>query len=95
MSVVGKDRGRVKDNNTSFHESSGALRHSVVTVRVWSRLWLGRRRNLRVDDHPEPTQELGRLFNKMYPLKPYYKERPDNPAIGRVFDWAKARGIAL
>jgi len=45
--------------------------------------------------HPEPTQELWRLFNKMYPLKPYYKERPDNPAIGRVSDWGKARGIAL
>ncbi|MBM3226159.1 MAG: DUF1028 domain-containing protein, partial [Candidatus Tectomicrobia bacterium] len=49
--------------------------------------------NLRVDDHPTPTQELWRLFNKLYPLKPYYQERPDNPSIGRVGDWARARGL--
>ncbi|WP_091737509.1 DUF1028 domain-containing protein [Phenylobacterium immobile] len=49
--------------------------------------------NLRVDDHPEPTTELWRLFNKLHPLVPYYRERPDNPSIGRVYDWAAARGI--
>jgi uncharacterized Ntn-hydrolase superfamily protein len=49
--------------------------------------------NLRVDDNPEPMTELWRLFNKLHPLVPYYKERPDNPSIGRVYDWAKARGI--
>lgn len=49
--------------------------------------------NLRVDDDPEPIGELRRLFDKLYPLVPYYRERPDNPTIGRVKDWAKARGI--
>lgn len=49
--------------------------------------------NLRVDDDPDPTGELRRLFDKLYPLIPYYRERPDNPTIGRVKDWAKARGI--
>ena len=39
--------------------------------------------NLRVDDDPEPTAELRRLFDKLYPLIPYYRERPDNPTIGR------------
>jgi uncharacterized Ntn-hydrolase superfamily protein len=51
--------------------------------------------NLRVDDHAEPMQELWRLFNKLHPLVPYYKERPDNPTIGRVVDWARERGIEL
>lgn len=51
--------------------------------------------NLRVDDHPEPTNELRRLFDKLYPLIPYYRERPDNPTLGRVKDWAKARGIEM
>ena len=49
--------------------------------------------NLRVDDDPEPMAGLWRVFNKMQALMPYYKERPDNPEIGRVYDWAKARGI--
>ncbi len=49
--------------------------------------------NLRVDENPEPTAELRRLFDKLYPLIPYYRERPDNPTLGRVRDWAKARGI--
>lgn len=49
--------------------------------------------NLRVDDQVEPMTELWRLFNKMHPLMPYYRERPDNPTIGRVGDWAAARGI--
>ncbi len=49
--------------------------------------------NLRVDDHDEPMKELWRLFNKMHPLVPYYRERPDNPAIGRVSEWAAERGI--
>ena len=49
--------------------------------------------NLRVDDNPEPMTELWRLFNKLHPLVPYYQERPDNPSIGRVYDWAAARGI--
>lgn len=49
--------------------------------------------NLRVDDNPDPTAELRRLFDRLYPLIPYYRERPDNPTIGRVRDWAAARGI--
>ena len=49
--------------------------------------------NLRVDDDPDPTAALRVLFDKLYPLIPYYRERPDNPTIGRVKDWAKARGI--
>lgn len=51
--------------------------------------------NLRVDDHSDPMAALWRVFNKMQPLIPYYKERPDNPHIGRVYDWAKARGLEL
>ncbi len=49
--------------------------------------------NLRVDDNPDPTGDLRRLFDKLYPLIPYYRERPDNPTLGRVRDWAAARGI--
>ena len=49
--------------------------------------------NLRVDEHTEPMGELRRLFDKLYPLVPYYRERPDNPTIGRVVDWARERGI--
>ena len=49
--------------------------------------------NLRVDDSDTPMVELRRLFNQLQPLLPYYKERPDNPTIGRVSDWAKARGV--
>ena len=49
--------------------------------------------NLRVDDSDTPMAELRRLFNRLQPLVPYYKERPDNPTIGRVSDWAKDRGI--
>ena len=49
--------------------------------------------NLRADDHDEPMKELWRLFNKLHPLVPYYRERPDNPAIGRVSEWAAERGI--
>jgi uncharacterized Ntn-hydrolase superfamily protein len=49
--------------------------------------------NLRVDDDTDPMAALWRVFNKMQPLMPYYKERPDNPEIGRVYDWAQARGI--
>ena len=49
--------------------------------------------NLRVDDDADPMTALWRVFKKMQPLMPYYKERPDNPEIGRVYDWAKARGI--
>jgi uncharacterized Ntn-hydrolase superfamily protein len=49
--------------------------------------------NLRVDDNPDPMAELWRLFNKLHPLVPYYRERPDNPSIGRIYDWANARGI--
>lgn len=51
--------------------------------------------NLRADDHPEPMAELWRLFKKFHPLVPYYRERPDNPSIGRVTDWARERGIEL
>lgn len=50
--------------------------------------------NLRVDEHDAPTEELRRLFDKLYPLVPYYRERPDNPTIGRVSDWARDRGIS-
>ena len=49
--------------------------------------------NLRVDDHDEPMQELWRLFHKMRPLVPYYRQRPDDPTLGRVKDWKKERGI--
>lgn len=49
--------------------------------------------DLRVDDHDDPMQELWRLFNRLHPLLPYYRERPDNPAIGRVGDWARKHGI--
>lgn len=38
-------------------------------------------------------RELWRLFNKPHPLAPYYRERPGNPEIGRVHDWARERGI--
>lgn len=51
--------------------------------------------NLRVDDHTDPMEALWRVFNKMHPLMPYYKERPDNPEIGRVYDWARQRGLEL
>ena len=51
--------------------------------------------NLRVDDHVDPMEALWRVFNKMQPLIPYYKERPDNPEIGRVYDWARERGLEL
>jgi uncharacterized Ntn-hydrolase superfamily protein len=51
--------------------------------------------NLRVDEHDEPMEELWRLFNKLHPLVPYYRERPDNPTIGRVVDWARARNISV
>ena len=49
--------------------------------------------DLRVDDHDDPMQELWRLFYRLHPLLPYYRERPDNPAIGRVGDWARRHGI--
>ena len=49
--------------------------------------------NLRVDDSDTPMAELRRLFDRLQPLLPYYKERPDNPTIGRVSVWAKAHGI--
>jgi uncharacterized Ntn-hydrolase superfamily protein len=51
--------------------------------------------NLRADDHTDPMEALWRVFNKMQPLIPYYKERPDNPEIGRVYDWARERGLEL
>ncbi len=51
--------------------------------------------NLRVDDHTDPMEALWRVFNKMHPLMPYYRERPDNPEIGRVYDWARERGLEL
>jgi hypothetical protein len=51
--------------------------------------------NLRVDDDTDPMAALWRVFNKMQPLVPYYQARPDNPEIGRVYDWAKARGIGF
>lgn len=49
--------------------------------------------DLRVDEHAEPIGELRRLFDKLHPLLPYYRERPGNPAIGRVGDWARKHGI--
>ena len=50
--------------------------------------------NLRVDDHDEPMKELWRLFDTLHPLVPYYRERPDNPSIGRLVDWKRERGIS-
>ncbi len=50
--------------------------------------------NLRVDDHDEPMKELWRLFDTLHPLVPYYRERPDNPSVGRVVDWKRERGIS-
>jgi hypothetical protein len=38
-------------------------------------------------------KELWRLFNKMRPLVPYYRKRPDDPTLGRVVDWKKKHGI--
>ncbi|MBC7803527.1 MAG: DUF1028 domain-containing protein [Candidatus Parcubacteria bacterium] len=49
--------------------------------------------DLRVDDHADPMGELWRLFNRLHPLLPYYLERPNNPDIGRVGDWARKHGI--
>ena len=49
--------------------------------------------NLRVDDHDEPMKELWRLFDRMRPLVPYYRQRPDDPTLGRVVDLKKERGI--
>jgi uncharacterized Ntn-hydrolase superfamily protein len=49
--------------------------------------------DLRVDDHDDPMAELWRLFNRLHPLLPYYRERPNNPTIGRVGEWARQRGI--
>lgn len=49
--------------------------------------------DLRVDDHDDPMAELWRLFHRLHPLLPYYRERPDNPQIGRVGDWARRNGI--
>lgn len=49
--------------------------------------------NLRVDDAKDPMAALWQVFNKMQPLIPFYKERPDNPEIGRVYDWARERGL--
>ncbi len=51
--------------------------------------------NLRVDYNEEPMQELWNLFNALHPLVPYYKERPDNPTLGSVVDWAAARGLKI
>jgi uncharacterized Ntn-hydrolase superfamily protein len=51
--------------------------------------------NLRVDDYSEPLEALWRLFNKIQPLMPHYKEQPDNPEIGWVYDWARDRGLEL
>ena len=51
--------------------------------------------NLRVDYNEEPMKELWRLFDALHPLVPYYKERPDNPTLGNVVDWATARGIVI
>lgn len=50
--------------------------------------------DLRVDEHDDPMAELWRLFNRLHPLLPYYRERPNNPTIGRVGDWARQHGIA-
>jgi uncharacterized Ntn-hydrolase superfamily protein len=49
--------------------------------------------NLRVDDVPGPMPELWRLFNKMKSLMPYYRQRPDDPTLGRVGEWAARQGI--
>ena len=57
--------------------------------------WLVMGNNLRVDYNEEPMQELWSLFNALHPLVPYYKERPDNPTLGSVVDWAAARGLKI
>ncbi len=49
--------------------------------------------NPSVDDHDAPMRELWRPFEEPHPLVPYYRERPDNPAISRVVDWKRERGI--
>ena len=48
---------------------------------------------LRDDDNDEPMQEFWRLFHKMLPLVPYYRQRPDDPTLGRVVDWKKKHRI--
>ena len=48
---------------------------------------------LRVDDHETPMAELRRIWDAFRPLMPFYRERPDNPTIGSVHDWAVARGL--
>ena len=51
--------------------------------------------NLRVDNSATPMDDLLDIFGKFYPLRDYYKQRPDNPAIGGMDDWAKAHGVQL
>ena len=51
--------------------------------------------SLRVDDHQEPVGELRRIFDKFIPLLPYYRERPTNPQLESVHDWAQQRGLAI
>ena len=51
--------------------------------------------NLRVDNSATPMDDLQDIFGKFYPLRDYYKQRPDNPNIGGMDDWAKAHGVEL
>jgi uncharacterized Ntn-hydrolase superfamily protein len=51
--------------------------------------------SLRVDDHPEPVADLRRIFDKFHPLLPYYRQRPIDPDLPKVYDWAKQQGIEL
>ena len=51
--------------------------------------------NLRVDKSDKPMEGLWDIFNKFYQLRDYYKERPDNPSIGNMDDWAAARGVEI
>ena len=51
--------------------------------------------SLRVDDHEEPVGELRRIYDKFHALLPYYRERPSNPDLPSVHDWARERGLSL
>ena len=51
--------------------------------------------SLRVDDHAEPVAELRRIYDKFHALLPYYRERPSNPELPSVHDWARERGLNM
>ena len=51
--------------------------------------------SLRVDDHPEPVAELRRIFDRFHPLLPYYRQRPTDPDLPSVYEWAEQQGLKL